>query len=152
MNGPDPWLIAAFPLAFAALWCAILSIIARVGGWSALAGYYRADNRHDGPRRRFQSITIERRRAIPVAVNNVADVGVEGSYLRLSMFAPFCPFHPPLKISFLDLSAHERKSPLGPRVDVVAAREPGIRIVMARSLAKWIAERSGGLFRVEGSA
>jgi hypothetical protein len=149
MNGPDPLIVTALPLAFAAVWCAVLSIIARVGGWSALADSYRADSTHDGPRKRFQSIAIERLRAIPVAVNNVAEVGVEGSHLRLAMFGPFRPFHPPLKIPFADISVHDRNGSLGRRVALSAARQPAIRIVIAYSLAEWISERSGGLLKAE---
>ncbi len=137
------------PLAIVLVWCAVLSLLAKLGGWSALAEHYRADSDFDGPKRRFQSIGMERVRAMPVSINNVAEIGVDGQYLRLSMFLLFRPGHPPLKIPFSDLSAHERKLLLGSDVLMRTAREPSIGIVISRALAEWIAASSGGLFRLD---
>lgn len=140
----SPWL---FPLAFIAFWWFVVSLISRVSGWSRLAECYPADDFFDGEKRGFQSMRIGRGKIQSANYGGCVMVGVTPSALRLSMFFPFRPGHAPLSIPFGDISADTEKVFLFDYVRLRAARAPETEIMVSKSLAAWIEEKSGGLWK-----
>lgn len=145
----SPWLI---PFVAVAFWFFVVSLIARLSGWARLAEYYPADDFHDGEKRGFQSMRIGRGKLQSANYGGCVMVGVSLSALRLSLFFPFRPGHAPLAIPFGDVSADVEKVFLLDYVRLRAARAPETEIMISKSLARWIEEKSGGLWRAPVAA
>ncbi|MDJ0928532.1 MAG: hypothetical protein QNJ73_12915 [Gammaproteobacteria bacterium] len=98
----DPVFLTLF-IAF--VWCAIMLLIARVGGWSQLAGYYRATG--PGPTQTwgFQSISLR----YYTGYNGCITMGTDAAALHLSVWLPFRVGHPNLRIPWEDL--HKAATP-----------------------------------------
>jgi hypothetical protein len=144
-----PWLLAALAV-FG--WFFVLSLIARLGGWSELADRYAFEANFDGPRRGLQSLSLERIKLMPMSYNNVVTVGADVRGLYLAMFVLFRPFHPPVLIPWADIAAEERKALLLTRIDLRARGEPDVKITIAQGLAEWLAQNSAGAFRLPSPA
>lgn len=138
-----PYLI---PVAIVTFWCVVLSVLARLSGWTALSEYYRAEGDFDGPKRRFQSMRLGRGGFMDVNFSGCVTFGVDQRALRLSMLFLFRPFHPPLSIPLSDLSAERRKALIFETVRLQSSKAPEIGITIAASQARWIEENSGGVW------
>lgn len=145
----NPWIFAVF---FVMAWSVVLSLLARLSGWSALAEHYEAADSFEGPTRRFQTISMARYRSLPSNYGNIVNLGADARGLHLSLLLPFRPFHPPLVIPWSDLLAAPRQVLLWARVELTAARAPEVKIVIPGPTAAWLAEQSGGLFVFEAAA
>jgi hypothetical protein len=139
--GRYPYLFPAF---FAAFWCFVLSILARLSGWTHLATFYRSEDSFEGAKRHFQSMSMGRGGLMDTNFSNCVTFGVDQRVFRLSMFLLFRPFHPPLSIPLSDLSATRRKFLFFRMVRIHTSRAPGIRMTIRESQARWIEENSGG--------
>lgn len=139
-----PYLIPLFAIA---VWWIVMSMIARISGWSLLAEHYEATDGYEGPKKFGQSALMERIKGMPARYNGVLVFGADVRGLRLSVLFLFRPFHPALAIPWSDIETDSRKAFLGERVEIRARRAPNVKIVISPSLAKRLAEASGGLFR-----
>lgn len=145
----SPWLI---PILAVMGWSVVLSMIARVSGWSELAEHYAALDSYEGPKRQFQTISMERWKVFPSNYGGVVEFGADARGLHLSLFVLFRPFHPPLVIPWADIISQKREVLLWKQTALVAARAPGVTIVIQDSAAAWIAAQSGGLFNVPAAS
>lgn len=145
----NPWLIVLLGVMG---WSILLSLIARLSGWSALAEHYEATDTHDGPKRRFQSIAMERVKLVPSNYGGIVEFGADPHGLHLSLFILFRPSHPPLVIPWSDLAVETRQVLMWTQVVLTAARAPGVKIIIQSAAAEWIAAQSGGLFAFDAAA
>ena len=138
-----PELFLGFVMLFLVMFFVIIPfVIARVGGWAALAAEYRLSGKFEGKRWRFQDVTLRGW----FGYNGGVSVGANAEGLYLNTF--FFVSHPPLFIPWTDLSVtcHEVKF-LGFRVGMVefaAARVPDVHIELKESLLKKIAATRAG--------
>lgn len=86
-----------FALLFALLWFGIGALLARIGGWSTLAGLYRAKYPVVGERFRFVSASMGRER-LPVNYKACLFMVVNRYGLHISILFPFRFRSPPLFI------------------------------------------------------
>jgi len=142
----NPWLIVVIGVMG---WSVVLSLIARLSGWSLLAEYYEAADAYDGPRRRFQSISMERLKFVPSNYGGVVEFGADARGLHISLFILFRPFHPPLVIPWSDLKVETRQVLMWTQAVLIAARAPEVKIMVPGPTAQWIAMQSGGVFAFE---
>jgi hypothetical protein len=82
-----------FPIVFSGLWCLVLSILSRVGGWHSLARVYRAAQFPQGSGFRRQSGAIGW-----VNYNNCLSIHATTEGFYLSVFPLLSFAHPPLWI------------------------------------------------------
>lgn len=87
------------------LWCAIMLLISRVGGWSQLAGYYRAGGLGPTQTWGLQSISLR----YYTGYNGCVTMGIDAAALHLSVWPPFRIGHPNLRIPWEDL--HKAAAP-----------------------------------------
>lgn len=134
-----PELILGFLMLFLVMFFVIIPfVIARIGGWAALAAEYRLSGKFAGKRWRFQDVTLRGW----FGYNGGVSVGAnaEGLYLNTIFFVS----HPPLFIPWTDLSVARREVKfLGFRIGMVefaAARVPDVHIAIKESLLQKIAE------------
>jgi hypothetical protein len=145
-EAPD-WLWPAFPVLFAGLWVGVLHAIARVGGWSALAASYARAQRPEGTAFRFCSGNF-----------GLASYGgclwlvsgVRG--LDVSVLFLFRPAHPPLFIPWSDLTAHAVRGWVLQQVELGFARQPAVRLRLARGLAEKLLAAGGHVVRIQETA
>lgn len=147
MNASDTDILYWLPLIAFAAWWAIFLFIARFGGWSALAEVYATDEEFDGAKASMQSVALQRY-GFPAGYNNIAIIGADASALRLSLPIFFRLHHPPLKIPFSDIAAKTRSILGFKRIELTASRAPGVKIVISKARADWIAAASHGAFRL----
>jgi hypothetical protein len=101
---PDLAFLIAFPL-FAAWLSFICYMLARIGGWAALARKYRATSKPEGKRFDFQSGKIG-----TVNYGSCLIVYVNDTGLYLKVFPLFRAGHPPLFIPWLEFSDLQEKT------------------------------------------
>lgn len=118
-------------------------VIARVGGWAALAAEYRLNGQFEGTRWWFQELTLRGW----CGYNGGVSVGANADGLYLNTI--FWVSHPPLFIPWVELSVARREVKfLGFRVGQVefaTRRVPSVHIALRESLLKKIAAAHGGL-------
>ena len=139
MDGMPPELAVFLAIA---VWVAILNVLARVGGWIALAEVYPAAGGFEGDRWWFQSAQMRWR----VNYGGVLTVGASPRGLYLSVLLPFRIAHPPLFIPWADISASERKGLAAGYVELRFRRAPGIPLRVMERLGRRIAESAGRAF------
>jgi hypothetical protein len=99
-----------FPL-FLLWWLFLGGVLAYLGGWTSLAGRFRADGPNvpvDGERFRFASGSLGRG-FFPVSYGNCLFVLVAAEGLRLSIGLPFRFLSPPLYIPWVDFESVARR-------------------------------------------
>lgn len=137
MLGPETIVFSAVALFLVWFFVILPFVLARAGGWSALAAEYRLNGPFQGKRWWFQDVTLRGW----CGYNGGVSVGAnaEGLYLNTIFFVS----HPPLFIPWTDLSVTNREVKfLGFRVGLVeftAARVPRVRIALSESLLKKMA-------------
>lgn len=94
-------IVPAFLAYFLAVWLGVCLLIARLGGWSQLAGRYRVAKLPDGKVRYFQSATISRV-GLPCNYGACLTMIVNEQGLGLVVFPLLRPGHPPLFIPWTD--------------------------------------------------
>jgi hypothetical protein len=146
MNASETEILYWLPLIAFGAWWGIFLFLSRFGGWSVLAEIYATDEDFDGAKAQMQSVVLQRH-GFPTSYNNIATIGADASALRLSLPLFFRLHHPALKIPFSDIAATTR-SVLGfQRIELTASRAPGVKIVIGKTRADWIAAASHGAFR-----
>jgi hypothetical protein len=90
------WLWFGFMLLFAAWWLIVMTIMAKWGGWSALARrYVRPSDARPSARTYFQSLVL---RSPAIFYNGCVNVGASERGLFLSILPPFQFGHPYMMI------------------------------------------------------
>ncbi len=86
-------IVVLFPLVFGTIWCGVVLLVSRIGGWHRLAQHYARDEAPSGPRYRFQSGSIGL-----MSYRHTLDLTVTPAGLYLSVIWPFRIGHPSLFI------------------------------------------------------
>ena len=120
----EMWFGLWFPPFFILLWLTIFAVLARAGGWSALAKQYRFVGVPEGEKFSFQSAELRW-----VGYNGCVTIRIstEGLYLAVWRVLRFC--HPPLLIPWSDLHVLKvRPTAWFPDVTLSAGTPPLTRI------------------------
>ena len=134
-----PYLI---PMAIVTFWFFMHSMLARFSGWSELADHYRAYDSFEGDKRHLQSVNIGLGDWMNVNFNNCITIGADARSLHLSVLFILRPFHPPLTIPLEDIAAEPGETLIFKTVRLRPGRTPGVRIIIPRSQAIWVEQRS----------
>jgi hypothetical protein len=100
--------IIRFLLFFVAIWCAVCLLLARIGGWSALATRFRAIEEPAGERFRFCSAKI----GIAAYRSAITAIKSDGG-LHVSMLALLRLGHSPILIPWSEMKNPRAKRLLG---------------------------------------
>ena len=109
--------------AFALFWSGIAWTIGQAGGWGALARRFRTDAPPD-PNAWASHVTSGS--VGSARYNGVLRVWVQPDGLRLAVWAPFRPGHPPVLVPWNEITAVERKRFLGLSRFEVTVGEPRV--------------------------
>jgi hypothetical protein len=91
---------------FAVIWFGVFNLVAFLGGWTQLARSYRASTGFEGKRWWMQSGMGR----FSVHYGNCLLIGANLEGLRIAVFFPFRPGHPPLFFPWSDISiTYERR-------------------------------------------
>ena len=96
-----------FPM-FVLMWVSICALLSMLGGWTSLAGEFRATQRTDGQRFRFVSGSMGAP-MFPVSYGGCLFVTVNEAGFGLSILFPFRPLSPPLFIPWTEVVSAETK-------------------------------------------
>lgn len=141
LENPPVWLIVGF---FVFVWWFALTMIARMSGWAELADTYGDKDRLEGPRLRFQSMSMGRGGFNQANFGGVITLTATPLALEIATFPPFNVTMKPLLIPMTDLSASPgKKMFVIPSVDLRAARASEIAIKISDRQIEWIEEQSG---------
>lgn len=150
MFGPETIVLGSVILFCIWFFVIIPFVLARVGGWAALAAEYRLSGQFEGTRWWFQDVTLRGW----CGYNGCVSVGANADGLYLNTI--FWVLHPPLFIPWSDLRVSRREVKfLGFRVGMVeftTARVPGVRIALKESVLKKIAASHAGAMPAEAEA
>ncbi|HEX9669848.1 MAG TPA: hypothetical protein VGC93_10225 [Thermoanaerobaculia bacterium] len=128
-------------------WMGVVSLIARLGGWGALAAAYAAPGSTSAPGTpcwRGQSGTLSGY----MNYNGVLRVCADPRGLGLSVMVLFRPGHAPLLIPWSEIAASHAAGFFGPWVELRFARAPRVVLRIRQGLAAAVAEASGGALRI----
>jgi hypothetical protein len=135
-----------FPIFFVGVWLLVALFISRVGGWSTLAEYYRADQPFFGTLFRFQAASFR----AGSNYNGCLNFGANGEGLYLRPMLLFRAFHPPLFIPWSEVSAQPIKLWLFFNfVELRFHRSPAIPVRIKPALANKLLQASAGRFRAD---
>lgn len=135
---------ALFPFAFLAMWVFIVSVLSKMSGWRNLAAHHTQHNDFEGPKRRYQSLSMKTITFFPVNFSSVVTLGANGSGILLSLLIPFRMFHPSLFINYTNFNGTERRMFFFEQVEIQVVNAPGVKISISKSQADWIENQSGG--------
>ena len=125
------------PLFIVGLWCAVLSLISRFGGWAKLAEPFAVETPFEGHARRgFQRLQLGR----ATAYKNCITFGVDERGLWISVMAPFRFRHPALYIPWSEIEtdmSHSR------RLKLTFPSVPGVTATMSRRVFEELAREAG---------
>jgi hypothetical protein len=145
LNALPGFLFAFLP--FIVFWVVIVKLIARTGGWRALAASYKAAYPFEGTKFRFQSARLRRK----MSYNNVLTVGAnrDGIYLKMSFI--FRIGHPPLFIPWEDVSVSTARVMWTTTIKLEFAKCPKVPLMIRKRLAKKLEDASGMILTEEQS-
>jgi hypothetical protein len=130
-------LIAIFPLFFLGMWCSVLRLLSRIGGWAKIAEEYRAVSPSQGTRYRWRSMQIR-----PfMNYSSALDVTLSRQGVYLVPFVMFRIGHEPLLIPWSCVGPLEEKSLLffkGCLLPIEAAGKR-MRLSLPVSAREWLA-------------
>jgi len=127
---------------FAAAWIVITLaslVLARSGGWHALARHYAANGAFQGRRLHFQFAQF----GGWVGYNGALTPGADAGGLFLSVWPLFRPGHAPLYVPWTEIRASQEKRWLGDVVALRFAAEPDAIVRISMRLADRLAQASG---------
>ena len=109
---------------FVVLWMLVVAVVARIGGWRALAERYEDPGSAEPERRhRFQSVVLRRVALIPARYRGSVHIGIGAAGLFLTPVLVFRFQHPPLLIPWTAIARCEEGSLLGLRWVAVEVRD-----------------------------
>jgi len=137
-----------FVIWFVCLWTGISLIISLIGGWFELGRSYRATRPFQGERWRFQDAYLR----LLSGYRGVLTVGSSPEGLYLAVIPIFRVGHPPLLISWQDISVHQAKV-FWVRVYEFNFRQvPSVRLRLKEKVAKKIQDAAGTAWPGDRSA
>jgi hypothetical protein len=134
------------PLVIVLFWVVMCRLIARVGGWRALAETYPADMPFTGAWMRFQSGQMR----YSLNYSGMLSVAADRQGLRLSVFLLFRIGHPDLFIPWSQVRG-EVQTGILPGVKLRFERHPGVFLAIGKPLADKLAALSGGRFTLRSA-
>jgi hypothetical protein len=134
-----PLLLVLFVVSFAALWSLVLLLISAIGGWSRLAGSYRATEPFTGQRWSWQSGGLGWSR-----YRGVLTIGADPTGLYLDVMVLFRIAHPALLIPWSDITAEERTMFLLPVMALQFTQVPGVTLALYRGTWEKVLAARGG--------
>lgn len=126
---------------FVVLWgWFIISLVARLSGWSLLAERYRANAPSEGEQWRFQSVQMR----YMSHYNNCLTFGADAQGLYIGMFFLLRAGHPPLLIPWGDLEIQPNKRFFVNGYDLRFRQVPDVYMWVRQSLGEKILRASQG--------
>ena len=130
-------LLVVFPIYSIGMWCFVLWLLSRIGGWKKIAERYRATGRPEGERYRWRSMQIR-----PfMNYNGGLEVTLSRQGVYLVPFAMFRMGHEPLLIPWSCVGPLEEKSVLffkGYMLPIEAAGK-SLRLYLPAAAKEWLA-------------
>lgn len=136
---------AIFIFAFPLLWCAIVFLASRIGGWGHLAQHYSYDGEIKGDIKTWRSLSFIRFHFMTSGYGGVLTFGGTKQYLYISVFKIYFAGHPPLRIPIKDLTLEPKASLFLQGGYLRAAQAPHIKIAMRRKDIDWLISIAGDL-------
>jgi hypothetical protein len=124
-----PFLLAGAILLGIGLWCLIISLMGRLGGWYRLAEDYRSDDEMPSTRFRFRSAMLRW-----AHYGNCVAFGVDHRGLHLASFGPLLG-HPRLLIPWSDVSLILKRVWWTRCAELRFRRAPNIPVLISARLA-----------------
>jgi hypothetical protein len=138
----DPMLWLLIPVLFlltaTAMFFFVGQLLAAIGGWRALAAHYRASEEPFGERFSWCSSRMG-----VVNYNNCLNLVASRSNLHLSIFPLLRSGHPALLLPWSEITVTPSSGFLGPYLDLVARRAPGVRLRLRRTFAEKVLRAAG---------
>ena len=125
-------------LAGVGFWIGIGLLIARIGGWAALAAAYSHSGEFQGERLRFQTAQVR----WGTNYGGCLTIGANHRGLFLSVLFLFRIGHPPLFIPWTDISVSDPKGRWFSYVELRFRRAPSIPLRVSEQLTRWLADRA----------
>lgn len=126
-----------FALIFPLYWCFVMGLIARLGGWHALAKRYPVRMNPTGEPFRWASMGIGSG-MFPTNYGGCLFIHVDDIGISISTLFPFRPFHPPLQIPWTAIADCREKRWWIFRSLRVHLNDPPTRLVFRGKLAETI--------------
>lgn len=123
------YILCLFPFAFVTIWCAVVFMLAVIGGWSRLAQYYQASSKFEGKTWGFRSGRM--------GITNYSGcltIGVNDYGLYLAVFPLFRVGHPPLFIPWYDITTSKSRKFFIAYLDFTFARMPSVTFSLPERL------------------
>lgn len=139
---------AGFGLAFAAFWALLFHVIARVGGWSALAETYPERATPVGERFRMRSLQLR----VGCNYNGCVTLVASPSGLHLSMPLFFRFGHAPIELPWTELRASRSRSWLMPVIVLTPLRRPEVPVKLSRRFGERLLAAAGAPIPVDSPA
>lgn len=138
------WVIPLFPLFFIGMWMFVLTLLASLGGWRALARLYPApDGAPQDAAHTFGMTSIDLRRGflpMPVSYSGCITIAITPAGLHLRVMAFFRFRHPPLLIPWTHLGRLEPGRTLFGRTLAIHPQDTGVRLRMLARPGEAVAE------------
>ena len=145
----SPLLIALLAVAgFAAVWAAILSLIAAVSGWRRLAQAYPLTSSFSGRRWRFRSARMR----WATNYNGCLTIGANVRGVHLGVLCAFRLGHPPVFVPWPEVRMTAHKGRVFRYLDFTFARAPGVVVGVDERLARIILRAGRRSPPVEGDS
>jgi hypothetical protein len=122
-----------FPIFFIGMWIVVSFLLAVIGGWSRLAGYYQSQAEFTGKKWHFQSGRLGL-----TSYRNCLIIGSNYDGLFLAVFPLFRVGHPPLLIPWSDIATAEHNGWLFTYLDFTFAQAPSIKLRVLRKVGDMI--------------
>jgi hypothetical protein len=145
MKDPLVWFPVIVPLAFAALWSAIIFLVSRMGGWSSLARHYAYGGHFDGFRKRCVTGAMSGGPFLgfPCNYGNCLTLGADSHGLYLAVFPIFRPGHAPLFVPWSDISVGPKKGWFTTYADFAFDKVPRLRLRISYLVARELVSAAG---------
>jgi predicted Zn-dependent protease len=128
-----------FFLFFATLWILVCLLIARVGGWTALAQFYSLKTPFSGRRWYLQTAGMRWH----MSYNHCLTLGANDKGLYMAVLFLFRFGHPPLFIPWPDISITEKHSWMFEGIEMRFRQAPFVPLVLRTQLAERLAAAAG---------
>jgi hypothetical protein len=126
-------ILFVFPISFAGIWVAVCFLLANIGGWSRLGKHYRSQNGFAGKKWLFESGWFP-----PVNYKRCLTIGSDEYGLYLAVLPLFRVGHPPLFISWSDITTTESQGWLFSYREFTFSKDPTVKLRVLRDVGEKI--------------
>jgi hypothetical protein len=133
---PAKYFAIIFPLYFLTLWIGISYLIAKMGGWRALAARFRTSGEFSGATWSFQGAAMR----LGTRYNGCLTVGANNQGLFIRPFVFFRAWHPPLFVPWTEITVVPQQRWYGNMVNYTLGRGEKIPFMVREKLAQRIQE------------